>query len=74
MAFSWTGEQDPYAEATEWGAARWDIYVKQIGTPGNPIKLTTSLGRGYSGPSTKHGPRTTAGSPIGAEGLMEWIS
>ncbi len=42
MAFSWTGEQDPNAEATEWGAARWDIYVKQIGTPGNPIKLTTS--------------------------------
>jgi Tol biopolymer transport system component/DNA-binding winged helix-turn-helix (wHTH) protein len=33
VAFGWTGEQD----------AKWDIYVKQIGSPGNPIKLTTSL-------------------------------
>ena len=32
VAFSWTGEQD----------TKWEIYVKQIGAPGNPIKLTTS--------------------------------
>jgi len=32
VAFGWTGEQD----------AKWEIYVKQIGVPGNPIKLTTS--------------------------------
>jgi Tol biopolymer transport system component/DNA-binding winged helix-turn-helix (wHTH) protein len=32
MAFGWTGEQD----------AKWEIYVKQIGAPGNPLKLTTS--------------------------------
>jgi len=32
VAFGWTGEQD----------AKWEIYVKQIGAPGNPIKLTSS--------------------------------
>jgi eukaryotic-like serine/threonine-protein kinase len=32
VAFGWTGEQD----------GKWEIYVKQIGSPGNPIKLTTS--------------------------------
>jgi len=42
VAFSWTGEQDVNAETAEWGAAHWDIYVKQIGAAGNPIKLTTS--------------------------------
>jgi Tol biopolymer transport system component/predicted Ser/Thr protein kinase len=32
VAFGWTGEQN----------AKWEIYLKQIGAPGNPIKLTTS--------------------------------
>ena len=39
VAFGWTGEQD----------AKWEIYVKQIGTPGNPIKLTTSPAGVYWG-------------------------
>jgi len=32
VAFGWTGERD----------SKWEIYIKQIGAPGNPIKLTTS--------------------------------
>jgi Tol biopolymer transport system component len=32
VAFGWTGEQD----------TKWEIYVEQIGAPGNPIKLTAS--------------------------------
>ena len=42
VAFSWTGEQDTNSEAAAGGTARWDIYVKQIGAPGNPTKLTTT--------------------------------
>jgi eukaryotic-like serine/threonine-protein kinase len=41
VAFSWTGEQDANAEAAA-GTAHWEIYVKQIGAPGNPIRLTTT--------------------------------
>lgn len=39
VAFSWTGEQDATAEAAA-RRAHWEIYVKQIGSPGNPTKLT----------------------------------
>jgi Tol biopolymer transport system component/DNA-binding winged helix-turn-helix (wHTH) protein len=39
MVFGWTGEQD----------ANWEIYVKQIGAPGNPIKLTKSPPGVYRG-------------------------
>jgi len=41
VAFSWTGEQDVTAEAAA-GGAHWEIYLKQIGAPGNPTKLTTN--------------------------------
>lgn len=41
VAFSWTGEQDANAEAAA-GKAHWEIYVKQIGAPGNPTRLTTT--------------------------------
>jgi Tol biopolymer transport system component/DNA-binding winged helix-turn-helix (wHTH) protein len=39
MAFAWTGERD----------GEWEIYVKQIGISGNPIKLTTSPAGVYWG-------------------------
>jgi Tol biopolymer transport system component/predicted Ser/Thr protein kinase len=41
VAFGWTGEQDANPDAAA-GTAHWEIYVKQIGAPGNPTKLTTS--------------------------------
>jgi Tol biopolymer transport system component/predicted Ser/Thr protein kinase len=41
VAFSWTGEKGANAEA-EAGAAHWELYVKQIGAPGNPTKLTST--------------------------------
>jgi len=41
VAFSWTGDQDANAEAAA-GKAHWEIYVKQIGAPGNPARLTTT--------------------------------
>ena len=41
VAFSWTGEQDATAEAVA-GSAHWEIYVKQIGAPGNPTKITAN--------------------------------
>ncbi len=41
VAFSWTGERDVNSDASA-GTAHWEIYVKQIGAPGNPIKLTTT--------------------------------
>jgi Tol biopolymer transport system component/tRNA A-37 threonylcarbamoyl transferase component Bud32 len=40
VAFSWTGEEDANRDAA--GMAHWEIYVKQIGAPGNPTKLTTT--------------------------------
>jgi len=43
VAFSWTGEQNATAEAAA-GRAHWEIYVKQIGAPGNPTRLTTTPG------------------------------
>jgi serine/threonine protein kinase/Tol biopolymer transport system component len=41
VAFSWTGNQDANRDAAA-DADRWDVYVKQIGAPGNPIKLTAT--------------------------------
>ncbi|HUB77782.1 MAG TPA: protein kinase [Bryobacteraceae bacterium] len=41
VAFAWTGEQDANPNAAA-QTAHWEIYVKQIGAPGNPIKLTTT--------------------------------
>jgi len=46
VAFSWTGEQDATAEAVA-GSAHWEIYVKQIGAPGNPTKITSNPAGGY---------------------------
>ena len=48
MAFGWTGEHDANAEAPT-GKAHWEIYVMQIGAPGNPIRLTTSPAGVYWG-------------------------
>jgi serine/threonine protein kinase/Tol biopolymer transport system component len=45
VAFSWTGEQDATAEAAA-GSAHWEIYVKQIGAPGNPTKITANTAGG----------------------------
>lgn len=39
IAFGWTGEHDD----------KWEIYIKQIGAPGNPIKLTSSPAEVYWG-------------------------
>jgi Tol biopolymer transport system component/predicted Ser/Thr protein kinase len=41
VAFGWAGEQDANPDAAA-GRVHWEIYVKQIGTPGNPTKLTTT--------------------------------
>ena len=41
VAFSWTGEHDASSDAAS-RTAHWEIYLKQVGTPGNPIKLTTT--------------------------------